>query len=118
MRLLVHAAALLVGAAVSVASVTVHRSVVAGVPLGVVLALVTSFATAWAMHDLLTRLASSYAVGWLVPFGLVLAGRAEGDYAVASDLRGYLLVAAAFVLVVVGIVSLSPRDSSPRARPT
>ncbi|HET6626360.1 MAG TPA: hypothetical protein VFG63_08215, partial [Nocardioidaceae bacterium] len=97
MRFVPHGVAVLVGAAVSVASVAVHRSVVLGFPLGLLLALLTTFATAWAMRDMLPALATSYAAGWLVPFGFVLSGRAEGDYAVASDLRGYGLVLGALV---------------------
>ncbi|HET6626810.1 MAG TPA: hypothetical protein VFG63_10510, partial [Nocardioidaceae bacterium] len=59
--------------------------------------------------DMLPALATSYAAGWLVPFGFVLSGRAEGDYAVASDLRGYGLVLGALVVLVIGITALSPR---------
>ena len=35
---------------------------------------------------------------------MVVVGRPEGDYALAGDLAGYALMAAGFVLVVVGIV--------------
>ncbi len=112
MRLLLHGAAVLVGAAVAVAAVTVHRSVALGVPIGVVIALATTFVTAWAMRDMLPRLAASYAVGWLVAFGYAMFGRPEGDYVVATDLRGYAMIVAGFVMLAVGVVSLSARHST------
>jgi hypothetical protein len=118
MRLLVHGAAVLVGAAVAVAAVMVHRSVVLGVPLGLLIALATSFVTLWAMRDMLPRLASSYALGWLVAFGFALFGRPEGDYVVASDLRGYAMMVAGFVMLAIGVVSLTSRRALPGASAT
>jgi hypothetical protein len=37
----------------------------------------------------------------------VVAGRPEGDYALAGDVEGYTMLGAGFLLVVVGIVSLA-----------
>ncbi len=37
---------------------------------------------------------------------MVVLGRPEGDFALASDLRGYGLMATGIVLVVVGLVGL------------
>ena len=34
------------------------------------------------------RTASSYALGWLAVFAVVVTGRPEGDFALAQDLRG------------------------------
>ena len=112
MRLLVHGAAVLVGAAVAVAAVMVHRSVVLGAPLGLLVALATSFVTVWAMRDMLPRLATSYAAGWLVAFGFAMFGRPEGDYVVATDLRGYAMIVAGFVMLAIGVVSLTPRRTT------
>jgi hypothetical protein len=112
MRLLVHGAAFLVGAAVAVAAVMVHRSVVLGAPLGLLIAVAASFVTVWAMRDLLPRLGTSYAAGWLVIFGFALFGRPEGDYVVATDLRGLAMIIAGFVMLATGVVSLTSRRSS------
>ena len=109
-----HASAALVGATVGFASVVVHRTGVLQLPLG----LVTTFAVAWALRiSAVRRLATSYAAGWLIVFGYVLAGRPEGDYAVAGDLTGYLLIAAAFGMLVIGVSSLGQRGSSPAQGP-
>lgn len=118
MRVLLHAIAVVVGAVVSVSAVAVHRSVVLDLPLGLLLGLVTTFVTVWAMREVLPRLATSFAAGWIVVFGFVIVGRPEGDFAVATDLRGYALIAAGLAVVVVGVASLSPRHSSSGARAT
>jgi len=115
MRVLFHVVALLVGVAVAVSAVVVHRSAVLHLPIGLTLGLVTTFVTSWAMRELLPGLASSYAVGWVIAFGFVILGRPEGDYAVASDLRGYALMAAGLAMVVVGVTSVSSRH--PRSAP-
>ncbi len=110
-----HTAALLVGAAVALASVVVHRVDVHDLPAGLLLALVTTFAVAWTLWQTEERrLATSYAAGWLLAFGAVLAGRPEGDFAVAGDPTGYLLTAAALAVVVIGISSLAGRRSGRR----
>jgi len=114
-----HLPALLVGATVSLASVVVHRFGVLELPLGLLLGLTTTFVVAWALQQSgVRRLVSSYAAGWLVVFGFVLAGRPEGDYAVAGDLPGYLMIAAALVLVAIGVLSLGPRGSASVGGPT
>jgi hypothetical protein len=66
-----HLAAALLGAAVALAAVAVHRQGVGGLLLA-----------------------------------LVLTGRPEGDYAVASDLAGYALMAAGVAVLAVGVASL------------
>ena len=107
MTLLRHLACFVVGAAVALAAVLVHRSVF---PLGLVLSLATTFAVPWwLLVSARPRSAASYVVGWLVVLALVVAGRPEGDYALASDLEGYAMLGAGLLLVVVGIVSIAGR---------
>jgi len=114
-----HGSTLLLGATVGFASVVVHRFDVLQLPVGLLLGLLTTFVIAWTLRlSGARRLPSSYCAGWLVVFGFVLAGRPEGDYAVAGDLNGYLLIAAATVLVVVGIRSLGQRRSGSVGGPT
>ena len=99
-----HAGSLLLGALVALAAVGVHRSLF---PLGVLLAVATTWAVPWwQLRSRWPRTAASYCLGWLGMFAVVVAGRPEGDYAVAGDLAGYALMAAGFGLVV-GVVALA-----------
>jgi hypothetical protein len=83
-----------------------------------VLALVTTFAVAWALrHSSRPRTAASYAAGWLVVFGAVFAGRPEGDYAVVADLAGYALMVAAVLLAVVGVIAVAGGRGPERRHP-
>jgi hypothetical protein len=98
------------GVLVALGAVVSHRSLF---PLGLVLAVATSWAVPWRL--LLSRwprTAASYVAGWLALFAVVIAGRPEGDYAVAGDVAGYSLMGAGFVLVVVGIVALAGSSRS------
>jgi hypothetical protein len=105
-----HVVAALIGAVTAVASVTVHRS---GIALLVVAAL-ASVGVAWELRGTDSpRLGTSYCLGWLVVFGVAVAGRGEGDYVVAGDPAGYTLMAVGFALVVLGIAALG-RGSHPR----
>jgi hypothetical protein len=92
---------LLVGAACGLAAVAVHHEPW-GWPLGVAAAVAGALAlppTWWG------RLA--FCLGWAgAVFRLSLA-RAEGDYLVGADLRGYGLLGAALVLALVGVVGLA-----------
>ena len=108
MRVLWHAGAFVLGAAVALACVAVHRTAVLHLPLGLVLALAATFSVPWAMVEWPAPrgLATSYAAGWVVLLGFVVVGRREVDYAIAGDLDGYALLVAGFVLVVVGVSSL------------
>lgn len=107
MSLLRHLACFVVGAAVALAAVLVHRSVF---PFGLLLALATTFAVPWwLLGSARSRTAASYVVGWLAVLSLVVAGRPEGDYVLASDAKGYALLGAGFLMVVVGIVSVAGR---------
>jgi hypothetical protein len=90
---------------VALAAVTVHRGLF---PFGLVLAVGTTYAVPWwLLRSRHPRTASSYVVGWLVMFGVVVTGRPEGDYALAQDLRGITLMVAGIGLVVVGVVGLT-----------
>lgn len=96
----------LLGAVVALASLATHRS---GALL-LLLAVVASLAAALALRATSRpRLAASYSVGWLVLFGVAATGRREGDYVLAADVAGYTLMAAAFLLVVIGVTSLRGR---------
>jgi hypothetical protein len=108
--LLRHAAALLLGLVVSLASVAVYRS---AVPLGLALALVTTYAVAWwLMRSVHPRTATTYAFGWLALFAAVLHGRPEGDFALAEDPEGLVLMVAGLGLVAIGAAGLPGRRRS------
>ena len=100
-----HLAAAVVGVLVAVAAVAVHRS---AFPVGLVLGVVTSYAVPWwLLRSSTPRTAASYALGWLAAFAVVVAGRPEGDFALAQDLRGLALMAAGLGMVVVALVGLT-----------
>ena len=105
-----HLGALLLGAAVALASVAVHRDGSPGLPWGLLLALASSLGVAWWLRgSRWPRLAASYAAGWLVVFGLVVMARPEGDYALVSDLLGYAMMGASLFLIVIAVTSLAAR---------
>lgn len=105
MSLLRHLTCLLVGAAVALAAVAVHR---AAAPYGLILAVAATFAVPWwLLGSARPRTAASYVVGWLAVLGLAVSGRPEGDYVLASDADGYALLAAGFVLLALGIVAVT-----------
>lgn len=110
MRALLAAAAaagsLLLGLLAGTASVALHR-----LGPGMVLALLATATTVLALRAWWPRMAAAFALGWLVPVGGAVLGRPEGDYAVATDLRGYALMAAGLVVTVVAVTSLGARDS-------
>jgi Family of unknown function (DUF6113) len=100
-----HLAWLLIGAVVGLASVIVHRT---QFPWGMLVVLATTFAVPWRLlRSERPRTTASYAAGWLVVVAVAVKGRPEGDYVLAGDVEGYLLLGAGLVLVVVGIVSLA-----------
>lgn len=102
--------AALVGAATAVAAVAVHRSG----PGWLTLAVAASLGMAWALRTTGTpRLGSAYCLGWVGVFGVALAGRPEGDYAVAGDTAGYVMMVTGFALVVLGITSLGSGAAHP-----
>jgi hypothetical protein len=108
MTVLRHVGCALLGAVVCLAAVAEHRSLF---PWGLTLALVTTFAVpVWLMTTPTVALRStgaSYVAGWVLVLLGVLPGRPEGDYALASDPKGFSLLGAGFVLLGVGVVSLA-----------
>jgi hypothetical protein len=115
-RLAGHAGALLLGAAVAVASLAVHRDVLAGFPAGLVFVAVVSVYVALVLRHLAApgRTAASYCLGWLAVLSYALLGRPEGDYLVAADLEGYGLIVIGLVIVLVLLSSLVRRDAASR----
>lgn len=102
---------LLLGAAVAIGALAVHRMLV---PAGLVLAIGTTFATAWWLRGTVGRTMALYVAGWLAVLVAAVVGRPEGDYVIANDVRGWGMIAAGLGLVVVGLVSLAagrPRDT-------
>lgn len=114
-----HVLAGLLGLAVGPAAVMVHRLSTAGLPTGAALAVLATLTTALALRFCRRpRLAASFCLGWVVAFGVFVAGRSEGDYAIASDVPGYTLMGVALVLVLVAVTSLGarPSDAAPPSR--
>jgi len=117
MRATVLAAALLVGSAAGVCAIAIHRSLP-----GLVLGVGTALVAMWTLRLWQPHAATLFAAGWLVPLLGAVSGRAEGDYAVSSDLLGWLLIVSGLVVVVTGIIWGRPlpgaRDSGPGGAPT
>lgn len=101
-----HTGAVLVGTLASLAALAVHRS-----GLGwLVLAGGVSLAAAWTLRRTARPLlAASYGLGWLVVFGIAVAGRREGDYVLATDVAGYGLTVVAFAMVALAVSALPGR---------
>ena len=115
MRFLGYALALVIGFAAGVAAIAVHHTF-PGLLLGVGTALVVI----WTLRMWAPRAGTAFAIGWLVPLLFGVAGRPEGDFLVASDLQGWLLVVSGFVVLVAGLVwgrppppPRGPRSASP-----
>jgi hypothetical protein len=105
-----HVPVAVMGAAVAVAAVAVHRLEVLALgvplPLGLALGVLATVAVAVVLRRIVvpSRLATSYAVGWLVVFALALQGRPEGDYLVAGDAVGYVLMLTAAGVLALGLL--------------
>jgi len=117
MRFLGYALASVLGLAAGVAAIAVHRS-----PLGLLLGTGTAVVVMWTLRQWLPRSSAAFAAGWLLPLVLAVAGRGEGDVAVSSDTRGWLVVASGFVILITGIASgrtpAPRRDSVVEGAPT
>jgi hypothetical protein len=100
-------ALLLLGAVTAVAAVAVHATGW-GLVLGVaaVAATVAALPPGWT-----TRLA--FGVGLVGGLGLLSVRRPEGDYVIAADLEGYLLLGLGLAVVVAGVATL-PRPAGVR----
>ena len=109
-----HVGALLLGGVVGLAAVAVHRTDALGAPVGLLAAASASVAAAWHLRrGDAPRTTATYCVGWVLVLGVVLAGRPEGDYALAGDVWGYGLMGVGFVLVALGVASLGARPVPP-----
>ena len=117
MRFVGYALALALGLASGVAAIAVHRT-----PFGLLLGAGTAVLVIWTLRQWLPRAGTAFAAGWLVSLLTAIAGRGEGDYAVSSDGRGWLLIVAGFVVLVTGIAWGRPptvrRDSGSGGLPT
>lgn len=92
LRVLLHAAALLVGSTSGLLGSFVHPLRVAGVPAGLLCGLALTVA-AIATGGLVTSSrtgAAAAAVGWVVPVLVLSAPRPEGDLVVPGTALGYL----------------------------
>ncbi len=95
------------GAVVGAASAFVH-----GLPVGLALALVAALASAVALPPgWWARL--PFALGWLGAVFYFATPRPEGDYLVASDTAGYLLLASGMVIAAFGLVTVRPVAGRP-----
>ena len=104
MVVLRHLGALAAGVLVALAAIVVHRSLF---PLGLLLSAGASVALAVGLvRSPWPRSSASYALGWLVLFGVALAGRPEGDFVLAQDVAGYALMLIGLVVLAVGVVAL------------
>lgn len=96
---------LLVGFVVGVAAVAVHAHW-----WGLLLAAGAGVASALALRPGSQRI--GYVVGWVVAVVLAAVPRREGDYAIAGDTAGYLLLG---LTVVLAILTLATLPIGPRA---
>ncbi len=103
---MIHLVGVLLGVLTALAALAVHRSG----PAWLVLAVGVSVAVPVLLRGTTApRASASYCLGWLVVFGVAVAGRREGDYVLAGDPAGYTLMGTAFVLVAVGVSALPDR---------
>jgi len=96
-----------VGFIVGIAAVAVHARW-----WGLLLAVGAAIAGVLALRPGLQRVA--YAAGWVVAVALAVVPRPEGDYAIASDVPGYLFLALAVALVILALATLPVRPRSAR----
>ena len=108
MKALVAAGTLLLGLVVGLSSVALHQRWW-GLPLAIAATATTGYALPpgwWARMP--------FAFGWVAMVGYVAFPRGEGDYAISSDVPGYVLLGFAVALLVAATVTLRPvRRGSP-----
>lgn len=81
---------------------------------GLALGVGATLAGAWALPDRWWgRL--PFGLGWAATVVMIIGGRAEGDYVLASDTPGYLVLAVAVIVLVLGVLSLRPHRGPSRA---
>ncbi|TNM37317.1 hypothetical protein FHP29_15855 [Nocardioides albidus] len=106
MRGLLALACLALGAGVGLCAVLLH-----GYGWGLGLGIAATAATLVALPGgWRTRLA--FALGWTALLGVASFQRPEGDYLIAGDASGYLLLATGAVVLGCGFVGLVPRRAS------
>jgi hypothetical protein len=111
-RALAAAGLLVAGLAVGLASVAVHATW-----WGLPLALVTTAVTAYAARGgWIARL--PFVLGWALVVGWLSVPRAEGDFVIASDLSGYVLLGFGLALVVAAVATLPAPRANARSRPS
>ncbi|WP_228551546.1 DUF6113 family protein [Mumia zhuanghuii] len=118
-RPLAYVGGAVLGAVIAVAGLAVHRHVDAGLPWGLVLALVTALFATTAAGILAGRVgAVVLAGGYAAVLVLTLSSRAEGDYLVAGDTLGYAFLLGALVALGIGVVATprGARHTSPARR--
>ena len=102
---------LVLGLVVGVASVLVHAAW-----WGWPLVVASTATTAYALPAVGGR-RLAFVGAWGLSVGVLLIPRAEGDYLVAANARGYLLLGWGLALVVAGFATLpSPRRRPPGGR--
>ncbi len=106
MRALVALGCLVLGAAVGLGSVVLHRY---GWGLG--LGIAATVATLVALPGGWWR-RLPFALGWTTILGVATVQRPEGDYVIASDASGYLLLATGAVVLGTGFVGLVARRTT------
>lgn len=100
----------LLGAAASIAAILLHTRW-----WGLVLGLAAAAASLVALPGAWwARLA--FALGWVGALAAFAGQRPEGDYLVAADRSGYLLLAAGLAVLVAGVVGLRPARREPARR--
>lgn len=112
MRVVLAAGMLVAGLAVGLSSVAVHATW-----WGLPLALAASGSAAYAAPGgWSARL--PFALGWAAVVGWMAVPRGEGDFVIASDVAGYVLLEFGLVLVVAALVTLpSPRTNAGSGAP-
>lgn len=107
LRPVVAVAALAAGVFLSLCTVALH-----GYVWGLLLGLATVVACLVALPGgWWSRL--PFATGWSALVALTSGERREGDYLIASDVNGYLLLAAAVVVFICGLLGLVSHDPAP-----
>jgi hypothetical protein len=105
-RPLVALACLILGAGVGLATVLLH-----GYGWGLGLGIAATAATLVALPGGWWR-RLPFALGWTAMLGVATVQRPEGDYVVASDAAGYLLLATGAVVLGAGFVGLLDRRAA------
>jgi hypothetical protein len=108
-RALRAAGLLVLGAVVGIAAVGVHNTWW-GLPLLIVASGASAYAlpAGWAGRI-------PFALGWSVVVGGLTLPRPEGDYFIASDVNGYVLLGFGLVLLVASLATLPPPRKNARS---